>query len=74
MSISQPIFTHKIYNNDIHTLQDSKKLILTQKKTSKALWYNYIYIIYKMGEYIVVILHINGSRAIFLIFCNNQDT
>ena len=33
-----------------------------------------ISIFYKMGENIVVILHIYGARTIFLLFCDDKDT
>ena len=33
-----------------------------------------ISILYRMGKNIVVILHIYGDKAIFLLFYNNKDT
>ena len=33
-----------------------------------------ISILYKMGENVVVILHIYGAIAIFLLFCDDHDT
>ena len=33
-----------------------------------------ISILYKMGEIVVVILHIYGARDIFLLFYDNKDT
>ena len=52
MSTYKPIFTHKIiskalWDNDIHTIQNEKK--------------------------IVVILHIYVTRAIYLLFYDDQD-
>ena len=47
--------------------------ILTQEKHQR-LYGTTIYIIYKMGGGITVILPIYGARAIFLLFCNHQDT
>ena len=42
-------------------------------KKSKAPWNNYIHSPQDGGN-IVVVLHIYGARAIFLLFCDNQDT
>ena len=52
---------------------DVSQSIFTHKKY-QILYGTNISILYKMGENIVVVLHIYGTRAIFLIFCDHQDT
>ena len=47
--------------------------IFTHKKIAKALRDNNIYTLQHGGGGIVVILHISGARAIFLLLCDHQD-
>ena len=47
--------------------------ILTQKKY-QSLYGTIIPILYKVDEKFVANIHIYGDRAIFLLFCNHQDT
>ena len=45
-----------------------------QKKNRQRPYWTTLSMIYKMVKENVVILHIYGSRAIFLLFCDPQDT
>ena len=47
--------------------------IFIHKKISKDLWDNDIHAL-QYGRKIVIIIHIYGALAIFLLFCNHQDT
>ena len=49
------------------------QLIFTHKNIPKALWDNDIHTL-KIRENIVVIIHIYGDKAIFLLFYDDQDT
>ena len=49
------------------------QLIFTHKNIPKALWDNDIHTII-VRENIVVIIHIYGDKAIFLLFYDDQDT
>ena len=46
---------------------------ITYKNIPKTLWENVTHNL-KMGENIVIILHIYGAIAIFLLFYDDQDT
>ena len=47
--------------------------IITQGKQQR-LYGTTISILSKMGENVVLILHIHGAIAIFILFCYHQDT
>ena len=48
--------------------------MLTHKKIEKALWENDILTLQDGWKMSVVILHIYVALAIFLLFCDDQDT
>ena len=43
-------------------------------KIFQRIYETMIYIIYKIGENIVVIINIYGARATFILFYDDQDT
>ena len=55
------------------TRMSTSQPLLTNKKITKALW-DSVYKLYKMGEKIVIFLHIYGARANFLLFYDHQET
>ena len=52
-------------------LQQTEEVIFV---SGHSLYGTTISILYKTGENIVTIVHIYGALAIFLLFCDHQDT
>ena len=76
--IELELFFYYFYDNQV-TGSESCKIkigiagpIFKPYKISKPLWDNNIHT--KKGEKFVAIINIYGARAIFLLFCDNQDT
>ena len=69
-----------LFRNHQDTASESREIemsiyqpIFTHKK-NQSIYGTTIPILYNMGENIVVVLHICGSRAVLLLFFNHQDT
>ena len=56
-----------------HQDNESESTNINTEKISKTIWDNNIHTP-QYGWKIVVVIHIHGARAIFLLFCDHQDT